>query len=218
MTKIMAVMAHPDDAEIWCGGTLVRHTENGDEVQICSMTYEAGSIRGKEAREGAKLIGCGLEFLGLEDTAVRDTDAAAERLQKVIEAFQPDTIITHWFDDMHPDHEATFHLLRRALVKFFLGSSRDGFEGFPWVFCCDTYNSLGLHGPFKPNRFVDVTHAWEKKSASIMAHKSQIISIYMNMIDRQCLNHGKALEVQRAEGFLFVPLFGRLDAGAQLGA
>lgn len=37
--KIMAVMAHPDDAEIWCGGTLIVHSKIGDAVRICALTY-----------------------------------------------------------------------------------------------------------------------------------------------------------------------------------
>jgi LmbE family N-acetylglucosaminyl deacetylase len=217
MTRILAVMAHPDDAEIWCGGTLIRHTENGDVVRICSMSYEDDSLRGKEAREGARRMGCELEFFGLKDSSIRDTDDAADRLKSSIDAFRPETIITHWFEDMHPDHEATFHIIRRALVKYFLGNPEDVSFVFPRCYCCDTYNSLGLHGPFEPDRFVDVTTTWEKKAFAIRAHESQITSHYLEMIDRQCLNHGKTTGVQRAEGFLYVPLFGLPEGSAPLG-
>jgi len=38
--RLIAVMAHPDDAEIWCGGTLIMHAVKGDEVHICSLSYK----------------------------------------------------------------------------------------------------------------------------------------------------------------------------------
>lgn len=215
--RLMAVMAHPDDAEIWCGGTLKLHAEKGAAVHICTLSYSEDSTRGREALEGAKRLGCEVELLGLKDTSIRDSDEAAEQLRKSMDSFGPDIIITHWFDDMHPDHEATFRVLRWALVCDFLGKSIDDIKAIPRIFCCDTYNSLGLHGPFKPDRFVDVTHIWEKKKAAIKAHESQLLSLYLDMIERQCLAHGRAAGKKLAEGFLYLPLFGWPDHGVTLG-
>ena len=42
-------------------------------------------------------------------------------------------------------------------------------NNFPRVFCCDTYHSQGLHGPFVPDHFVDLTKIWIKKMAAISA-------------------------------------------------
>jgi LmbE family N-acetylglucosaminyl deacetylase len=53
----MAVMAHPDDAEIWCGGTLILHAEKGDAVRVCTLSYLRESTRGQEAQQGAKRQG-----------------------------------------------------------------------------------------------------------------------------------------------------------------
>ena len=215
--KLMAVMAHPDDAEIWSGGTLALHAERGDAVRICTLSYSEDSTRGREAQEGAKRMGCDVECLGLKDTLIRDSDEAVQQLMKSMDSFLPDAIITHWFDDMHPDHEATFRVLRRTLLQHFLVNAIDDFKAFPRIFCCDTYNSLGLHGPFKPDIFVDVTHVWGKKERAIKAHQSQILSLYLDMTERQCLIHGKAAGSKRAEGFLHLPLFGRPDDGEPLG-
>jgi len=215
--RLMAVMAHPDDAEIWCGGTLTLHAEKGDTVRICTLSYSEDSTRGMEALEGAKRMGCEVELLGLKDTSIRDSDEAVERLRRSMDSFRPDTIIAHWFDDMHPDHEATFRVLRRAFVCGFLGNSIDDIKAIPRIFCCDTYNSLGLHGPFEPDNFVDITQIWEKKKAAIKAHESQPFSIFMDMNEQQCLSHGRASGTKLAEGFLYLPLFGRPDDGDPLG-
>jgi LmbE family N-acetylglucosaminyl deacetylase len=74
MMRLMAVMAHPDDAEIWCGGTLFLHAEKGDPVRICTISYSGGSTRGREGKQGADKMDCEVEFLGSKDTAIRDTD------------------------------------------------------------------------------------------------------------------------------------------------
>jgi LmbE family N-acetylglucosaminyl deacetylase len=217
MMRLMTVMAHPDDAEIWCGGTLILHAEKGDKVRICIISYTAESTRGKEAIQAANQMGCEVEFFGLEDTAIRDTEDVADKLRLSIDAFCPDTIITHWYDDMHPDHEAAFRILRRSLIRGFLIQSKKNIDELPQIFCCDTYNSLGLHGPFKPDNFVDVTPIWDKKIAAINVHAGQPLKLFLDMIEKQCSNHGRAAGTKWAEGFLHLPLFGRPNVGTPLG-
>jgi LmbE family N-acetylglucosaminyl deacetylase len=209
-------MAHPDDAEIWCGGTLILHADKGDTVRICALSYGEDSTRGAEAREGAARMGCEVELLGLTDTAIRDTDEAAERLRRSIDAFRPDAILTHWHDDTHPDHEAVFLLVRRALLRVHLSQGLTSPANTPRVFCCDTYGSVGLRGRFRPDRLVDISSVWERKLAAAAAHESQPTPYFLQMIDRQTLAHGRAAGTERAEGFLYVPLFGRPDDGTPL--
>jgi len=215
--RLMAVMAHPDDAEIWCGGTLILHVAKGDAVRICALSYPEGSTRGREAEEGASLIGCEVEVLGQKDAAIRDTDEAVDRLRRSIEAFRPDTVITHWFDDVHPDHESVFRIVRRSLLREHLGDPLEAPKRFPRIFSCDTYASQGLRGRFEPNHLVDVSSVWDKKVAAIRAHRSQPLSFYLGMIEKQCRAHGEAAGTQWAEAFLYLPLFGRPDEGEPLG-
>lgn len=215
--RMMAVMAHPDDAEIWSGGTLMLHVEKGDDVRICILSYTEDSERGREARNSAVEMGCGLEFLGMEDVGIKDTAEEAFRLWQSIESFRPDTIITHWIDDMHPDHEATFLLVRRALLIGYLRCYKDDARILPRIFCCDNIGSIGLHGPFKPDRYVDITSFWERKVAAINAHQSQSLPYYLDMIENQGFVHGRACGTQRAEAFLYLPFFGAEENGLPLG-
>ena len=215
--RLMAVMAHPDDAEIWCGGTLLLHADRGDDVRICTLSYAEDSKRGLEACESARQMGCQVEFLGMRDTAIRDTEKAVEGVWRSIEAFKPDTIITHWHDDMHPDHEAAFHLMRRALLQGILNKPVPEIEPFPRIYCCDSLSSIGLHDRFAPDRYVDVSDIWDKKIAAIKIHQSQPVWYYLEMIDRQCLAHGRDSGKKRAEGFRYLPIFGFTDNGPPLG-
>jgi N-acetylglucosamine malate deacetylase 1 len=52
MTRVVAILAHPDDAEILAGGTLYKHRQRGDSVEICSVTYTSDSVRGQEGAAG----------------------------------------------------------------------------------------------------------------------------------------------------------------------
>ena len=215
--RILAVMAHPDDAEIWCGGTILRHVQAGDEVRIAILAGQLETPRWVEAEEGARRLGCRALPVGLADTAIRDTEPAVAGLKEIFTSFWPDLILTHWFDDMHPDHEAAFRLVRRGLLRTCLEAGKDDLAAFPRTFCCDTYESRGLRGAFSPDRYVDVTGVWEAKLAALKAHESQYLSHYVEMISGQGASHGRAAGVARAEGFLYVPLFGRRDEGPPLG-
>jgi N-acetylglucosamine malate deacetylase 1 len=140
-----------------------------------------------------------------------------DRLGELLLTFWPDIILTHWFDDMHPDHEASFQILRRALLRACLDAAADDLGTFPRTFCCDTYHSRGLHGEFIPDRYVDITEVWEAKLSALKAHKSQYLSHYVAMISGQGANHGRATGTAWAEGFVYVPLYGRQDEGPPLG-
>src|SRR5687768_5902459 len=81
MTRIVAILAHPDDAEILAGGTLYQHRQRGDSVAICSVTYTPDSVRGQEGAAGAQRLGADFTCLGLHDMGVsRYTPEDVERL------------------------------------------------------------------------------------------------------------------------------------------
>jgi hypothetical protein len=113
--------------------------------------------------------------------------------------------------------EATFRILRRALLHLFLTFSKEDTHPPPGIFCCDSLSSVGLHGVFKPDRFVDVTEIWDRKISAIRVHQSQPLSIFLERIDIQCRAHGKDHGVKRAEGFLYLPIFGLPDNEQLLG-
>src|SRR5262245_25435757 len=166
--KLIAVMAHPDDAEIWAGGTICKHTERGDEALIVYMAATEDSVRGEEARRGAAILGAQVSFVGLTDGEVRDTPEDCERVSAILTGFAPDILLAHWTDDMHADHASTAAIVQRVLpfVICHIGKA-------PRLWACDTYFSTGARGPFVPDVYVDVTDQWSRKLAAIRAHRSQ---------------------------------------------
>lgn len=93
--SVLAVMAHPDDAELWAGGTLALHARHAD-VAVAVSAHDA--IRNAEARASAAELGTRLELMpSLDAAAVGD----------LIERHRPQVLITHPPDDVHPDHRRT---------------------------------------------------------------------------------------------------------------
>jgi LmbE family N-acetylglucosaminyl deacetylase len=184
--KLMAIMAHPDDAEIWAGGTICKHTARGDEALIVYMAATVDSVRGEEAGRGAAILGAKVSFVGLTDGQVRDTPEACEQVSALLKHFAPDILITHWVDDFHSDHASTAAVVQRVM-PFAISHMRKR----PRLWACDTYFSMGTRGPFVPDVYIDVTDQWTRKLRAIRAHQSQRPEAWVAILERQCGLHGQ---------------------------
>jgi LmbE family N-acetylglucosaminyl deacetylase len=216
--RLTAIMAHPDDAEIWAGGTICKHVERGDEALIVYMAATEDSVRGEEAKRGAAIMGAQVAFVGLTDGQVRDLPEAGERVSAILKRFAPDMLITHWTDDFHADHAATAAIVQRVLPFVIAHITKA-----PRLWACDTYLSTGARGPFIPDIFVDVTAQWSRKLAAIRAHHSQRPESWVALTERQCGLHGHRyappethLERFYAEAFKRVIPFGFIAPVAYL--
>lgn len=199
---MLAVYAHPDDAEIWAGGTLLAHRAAGDRTAICILTH-AESPRAEEARAGAALLGAALHHFDLPDRRLTADAGAIDLVAGVLRAERPAIVLTHWEGDWHPDHLATWEIVRAAIMA---AEAENDVRALYWS---DTYNGAGARGLFEPDALVDVSGVWEAKLAAIGAHRSQLPEHYAAMIGRQCGMHGVRGGVAYAEGFRRVSLFGR---------
>jgi len=216
--RFMAIMAHPDDAEIWAGGTICKHVERGDEALIVYMAATEDSVRGEEAKRGAAIMGAQVAFVGLTDGQVRDLPEACERVSAILNGFAPDILITHWTDDFHADHATTAAIVRRVLPFAISHSAK-----VPRLWACDTCFSTGARGPFVPDVYVDVTGQWSRKLTAIRVHRSQRPESWVALTERQCGLHGHRYtppetppERFYAEGFKRVIPFGFIAPVAYL--
>jgi LmbE family N-acetylglucosaminyl deacetylase len=205
VARILTVLAHPDDAEIWAGGTLARQVLEGDEVLICSLAGDPGSLRATEVGEGAQVLGAQVTVLNQADRHMRLSDELVRALASLMADYRPNIIITHWEQDAHPDHVLTNAATRAAVV------AASGLSGeLDMVLACDTYLSSGRDGIFTPELYVDVSDVWEMKLEAIRKHASQDPEYYIQTIERQCWLHGARAKVRYAEGFRRIPVYGRL--------
>lgn len=109
--RVLAIGAHPDDVEIGCGGTMLKHISKNDEVLILTLTR--GAVGGdtekrfQEAKAASKFLHARLIISNLKDTSVSDGPKTIRVIEEVIHNFQPDIIYTHSINDNHQDHRNT---------------------------------------------------------------------------------------------------------------
>jgi LmbE family N-acetylglucosaminyl deacetylase len=211
MAHLMVILAHPDDAEIWAGGTICRHRQRGDRVTVCSLTYNVHSLRGREGFEGAQRLGVDFTCLGLADMAVnRYRPDDVERLSALLLEYKPEIVLTHWIEDTHPDHAASARLVTEALLHYAVAYGLDDVDAsrvaFPSVWSCDTYGGLGKRGGFEPEWYVDISAVWPQKIHAIEAHQSQNPTYWIDLIQRQNAFYGYRCNRDYVEGFCRLPL------------
>ncbi len=175
---LLAFGAHPDDAELSCGGWLAR-AATSERVGIVDLTSgELASngtpaVRAEEARAAARALGVELrECLGLPDGGLRGDDA--EQVDAVVGALRrlrPELVVGPWLRARHPDHSAAGRLVERACFVAGLVKHRPDL-GAPW-------RPLRLvrypqRHELRPDFVVDVTAVYEQKRAAIACHASQL--------------------------------------------
>lgn len=110
----LCIAPHPDDAELVCGGLLLKAKHAGMTVAIVDCTRGEMSTRGSVAerkRETAaanRLLGTDARInLGLPDGHLMDDDRLREPLVRALRRFRPRVVLAPHWEDQHPDHAAT---------------------------------------------------------------------------------------------------------------
>jgi bacillithiol biosynthesis deacetylase BshB1 len=118
---VLGVFAHPDDAELLIGGSLIRSVDRGERVGILDLTRgERGTkgsakIRDQEAGEAAQMLGVALRRnAGFPDAGLDSSHESRLRLAGLIRELRPRVIVTHWLHGRHPDHHVAAQLVRDA--------------------------------------------------------------------------------------------------------
>jgi bacillithiol biosynthesis deacetylase BshB1 len=176
---LLAIMAHPDDAELLCGGTLARMAAQGYKVGVLDLTGgESGSFgdrdtRAAEAQDAARILGVTeRRTAGLPDGRLENTPAARSVVASIIRELQPRTVILHWPDARHPDHRAASELGRDAC---FIAGVRNAADVSGQAFRPHKilYSLTYQEAHIKPSFVVDISAFIEPKLNAIFAFGSQ---------------------------------------------
>ena len=196
--RVLVVVAHPDDAEFWAGGTIARWTDAGIEVTYCVLTdgdaggfdpdvprSEIPRIRRAEQQEAASLLGVHeVRFLGLAEGGVTNAGRGLhEDLVRVIRQVRPQRVLTwspewNWqrFRSCHPAHLATGAAVLTAIYPdasnpFALIHLRQDERLEGWT----VREAWLINSPGREiNQFVDITETFARKVAAVQAHASQV--------------------------------------------
>lgn len=193
--SLMVVVAHPDDAEFMCAGTVARWAAAG-----CTVTYVLGTsgdkgsddpamspeqlaqIREAEQRAAAEILGVKhVEFLRFRDAELVPDLTLRRAIVRAVRTFRPEAVIcqdptTRWFGQeyiQHPDHIA----MGEATLAAVFPSARDRLT-FPELLAeglePHTVREVYLSGTSEPDYWVDITEYFGRKIEALRAHASQM--------------------------------------------
>jgi LmbE family N-acetylglucosaminyl deacetylase len=225
--RIVAVVAHPDDAEILCAGTLARAHQDGASIAIAVLCKgdrgqpeepipELAEVRREEMTRAATLLGAQVFFGGVSDGSLADELAARLELTEILRKFDSTLVLAHDPADYHPDHRAASKLAQAA--SWYCASR--GHEtpsppipGPPALWFMDTLQMLG----FEPGFYVDVSAQMELKLAMLRCHESQLLRgedlpPLATIMELQARTRGAQAGVEYAEAFRIAPLMMRIRA------
>ena len=188
----LAILAHPDDAEFLCAGTLLRlHKEHEWAIHVATMTpgdcgsaeYEPDDIariRRGEGKAAAESIGGTYHCLEERDLRVIYNEPVLEKAVRLLNAVRPKVVFTHSPDDYHLDHEQTSKIIRAATfaapIPNFLHRRHidPPLEHIPHLFYCDPLEGKDAFGnPIHPAFRVDVSEVIADKARMLECHESQ---------------------------------------------
>ncbi|MGD0099153.1 MAG: bacillithiol biosynthesis deacetylase BshB1 [Acidobacteriota bacterium] len=174
---ILAFGAHPDDVELFAGGTLAKMAALGHSTGIVDLsrgelgTRGTPALRKKEAASAAKILEVKVrENLGLPDGDVRVTAEARLKIIRVLRKYRPLIVLTHYWDDRHPDHINTSRLVAEAVHHSGLAKIETGQVRYR----PPTLLFFKLPTNVVPSFVIDVSDFVEQRSAAIAAYRSQI--------------------------------------------
>jgi bacillithiol biosynthesis deacetylase BshB1 len=176
---LLCIAPHRDDAELTCGGTLIKAVDAGKRVGILDLTQgEMGTrgsaaLRAEEAEAGRRVMGVALrENLELPDAGIINDDATRSRLVQVLRRLRPRVVIAPAPRGRHPDHRRTTELVRDACFLSGLARFAPGeFGAFRPLKLLHTIAYREDH--VKPTFVVDITAQFERKLEAIKCYGSQ---------------------------------------------
>jgi bacillithiol biosynthesis deacetylase BshB1 len=176
----LIIAAHPDDAEISVGGTILRMVGAGKRVGVLDLTRGEMGTRGTreerdtETANATELLGLTWRScLNLPDARVVADLGTREALAGILRQTSPDLVIAHHTEDLHPDHAAAGRLAREAW--YLSGLKRLEIDGVdaPANRPRRLVHFQG-HVAFEPTWVVDISPVWERKVEVIRCYASQL--------------------------------------------
>jgi len=176
---VLAFSPHPDDAEMGCGGLLLKLKDCGYRTGIIDMTRAELSTNGDpetragETEEASRILKLDIrENLGLEDANIINDRTSRRKVIDSIRKYRPEMVLTPYHIDRHPDHENASKLLRDAI--FISGLAK--FETDMDFYRPSIVLNYMLQYEFRPGFIVDISDYYDEKSRAVAAYKSQFYS------------------------------------------
>lgn len=223
--RALVIVAHPDDAEFLCAGSVARWVAEGWQVGYVLVTsgdkgsHDEGTtaeklaaIREKEQLAAAKALGVSdCVFLGYPDGFVEDTAELRGKLVREIRRFKPDVVVTwdpYRLGHNHRDHRLTGQAVLDAVYPlsrshlYYPEQLEEGLQPH-------RVSEALLAGTDRPNYHVDVSDFLHKKMKALRCHKSQIGRYPAGELRKRLRE--RMAEVGKEAGFKLAEAFHRIE-------
>jgi len=174
---LLSIVAHPDDTELTCGGTVIKMAQAGYKVGVLDLTAGESGTRGnahmreREAATASKVMGLAhRENLYLPDAGIENTREYKLKIAERIRALRPRTVILPYWEGRHPDHYMTGRIGYEAC--FLAGLARQPLAGRPHRPHKIIYATYYVPA-VRPTFVVDITAQLERKLKAILCYSSQ---------------------------------------------
>jgi bacillithiol biosynthesis deacetylase BshB1 len=205
---VVAFAPHPDDAELFCAGTLLVAAERGLTTAVVDLTEGELSTNPRrlgEREAATELLGLTARVgLGLPDGDLSTSAEQRALVVDVLRELRPRVVLAPYGDDRHPDHAAAARLVTDAC--FLAGIEKFG-SGAPHR-PQRVYRYM-LHQPFEPSVVVDVSSVWERRHALFGVFASQVNGVgsrtglndggFLAMLEARAILYGAQSGVERGE-------------------
>jgi LmbE family N-acetylglucosaminyl deacetylase len=223
---VLAILAHPDDAEFLCAGTLLRLVrEQGWQAHIATMTpgdcgsahlppEEISRIRRAEGAQAAAMLGGHYHCVEERDLLIFYNEPVLQRVTRLLREVRPTLVLTHSPADYMLDHEMTSTVVRAATfaapIPNFLRDHQPALPAIPHLYYCDPIEGKDLLGrEVTPSLYVDISQVIEDKAQLLACHASQRdwllkhhgMDQYLQAMRDWAARRGHACGVAWAEGF-----------------
>jgi N-acetylglucosamine malate deacetylase 1 len=220
---ILAFAAHPDDVELSCSGTIIRHIYAGYSAGIVDLTEgELGTrgnpeLRRKEAEKASAILGIAArENLGLKDGLFTGDEYSKLSVIRMIRKYKPEIVLANAIRDRHPDHGKASELVSQAcflagLPK--LETTLDGKKQESWRPKA-IYHYVQDY-QFRPDLIVDISDFMDQRMEAIMAYSSQFYNPasdepetaissrqFMDLLRSRAMENGRLIGVAYGEAFM----------------
>ncbi len=188
MSNVLVISAHPDDEILGCGGTLIKHSANGDKVyQLFVSDGESSrdikksqvkkliNKRKQCAKKSGAIIGA-IEtyFLDYPDNKLDEVPLLLiiKSIEKIIKKVSPEIIYTHCAQDLNIDHQ----IVHRAVITACRPLPGKSIKE---IYCYEVLSSTewGLsesQNSFNPNFFVDISKYFKQKLEALKMYKDEL--------------------------------------------
>ncbi|QDU39135.1 Mycothiol S-conjugate amidase [Maioricimonas rarisocia] len=226
---VLAIVAHPDDAELLCAGTLARARNDGADVAIAVLCQgdkgqpaeaiaDLAAVRREEMKAAAEVLGARLLLGERPDSGLVDDLATRQLVVELIRSVRPTLVLAHAPDDYHADHRAASCLAEATswtCASNGWDSQQPALDAPPAVWWMDT---VGMHD-FEPGFYVDVSNVMETKENMLQEHTSQLrrsgdgdFAPLLDLMRQQAEARGMQCGVAAAECFRIHRAFKRVSA------